>query len=166
MGDRETLTLRKRAISGRPATFAAWLPLLLCCASAPEVGTPPAPAALPRGALRVQLVFGEAADLDLYVTDPALETVYFANTPSTRGGELEADVRCDTPAPRVETVTFTAAAVGRYRVGVDFPARCRRSADEAAYVVRIEGGGLNRLARGTLRFGRFEPSVLEFFIEP
>ena len=33
----------------------------------------------------VQLAFGEEADLDLYVTDPLLETVYFARHESRTG---------------------------------------------------------------------------------
>jgi hypothetical protein len=41
----------------------------------------PQPALAP-GELRVLLVFGGAADLDLFVTTPSQETVYFANSPS------------------------------------------------------------------------------------
>ena len=53
-----------------------------------------ADAALARGSgLRFVLAFGEAADLDLFVTGPRQETVYFANTPTAVGGELEVDAR-------------------------------------------------------------------------
>ena len=45
--------------------------------------------------LSVQLAFEADTDLDLYVTGPLLETVYFANLASKSGGELSADVRCD-----------------------------------------------------------------------
>src|SRR6058998_2910370 len=45
------------------------------------------PAAPPQG-IRVVLLWAAPVDLDLYVTDPGLETVYFANTPSGSGGKL------------------------------------------------------------------------------
>ena len=77
------------------------------------------------GDLRVELVFGQGADLDLYLTDPSQETVYYANTPSqVNGGRLEADLRCDAAAPRVETIVFASAPPGRYRVGVDRAETC------------------------------------------
>ena len=46
-------------------------------------GSPPAQGA---ANLRIQLAFDDAADLDLYVTDPLQETVYFANTRSRSSG--------------------------------------------------------------------------------
>jgi hypothetical protein len=112
--------------------------------------------------VRVQLVFGGEADLDLYVTDPALETVYFANTPAKLGGSLEADLRCDAGTPRVETVLLPAAPAGRYRVGVDFPERCKRAVESAPFVVRVEGTGLQLEETSSVPFGRFLSRVLEF----
>jgi hypothetical protein len=112
--------------------------------------------------LRVRLAFGAAADLDLYVTDPAAETVYFANTPSQSGGALERDARCEDPAPRVETVAFPAAPPGRYRVGVDYPEPCGADAEPVAFVVSVEHRGTRREQRGVALPGRFEVIVLEF----
>lgn len=118
------------------------------------------------GALRVELVFGAGADLDLYVTDPAQETVYFANTPSrASGGRLEADRRCEAPAPRIETVVFASAPPGRYRVGVDHAGSCRGdAAAEAAFLIVVEAAGLRRELRGALEPQRFAPSLLEFWL--
>lgn len=113
--------------------------------------------------LRVRLLFGADADLDLYVTGPQLETVYFANTPTRIGGSLERDVLCDEAAEsRVESVTFPTAPSGRYRVGVDFPERCSRVVGTAPYTVIVEGDGLRREETGEIAFGTFEPVVLEF----
>ena len=113
--------------------------------------------------VQVQLVFGADADLDLYVTDPDQETVYFANTPSRLGGALEADQRCDAALPRVETIRFEAAPAGRYRVGVDFPERCG-GRGPAPFALLVRGPGLDRVERGEVALGEFRLRVLEFGI--
>jgi hypothetical protein len=115
--------------------------------------------------LRVELVFGPGADLDLYVTDPAQETVYYANSPSrVSAGRLEADRRCDAPAdPRVETVVFERAPSGRYRVGVDRAQTCASGgAEPEPFFVRVTFEAMRREARGEIGRGRFLPEVLEF----
>jgi len=116
--------------------------------------------------LVVRLAFGAGADLDLYVTGPREETVYFANTPSRIGGHLEADLRCDAPAPRIETVVFPDAPAGRYRVGVDFPARCDARRDGVPFVVTVRSAHGTREQAGWLEPGVFEPVVLELVHAP
>jgi len=140
--------------------------LLACtaCATPTTREAPPIPAVAPLApdALRVRLVFDAEVDLDLYVTGPDLETVYFANPETRDGGILEADRRCDAPAPRVETVVFSPAAAGVYRVGVDFMVRCDGSTDEAPYRIVFESpDGASELHRGTAHFGVFETVVFE-----
>jgi len=115
--------------------------------------------------LAVSLTFGAAADLDLYVTDPHLETVYFANSPSRSGGWLDGDRRCDDEPPRVETVRFERPLPGRYRIGVDYPERCRAFKDPIPFLVRVGGKGLRKEHRATISLGRFEAVVLEFELE-
>lgn len=111
-------------------------------------------------------MFGDPADLDLYVTDPAQETVYFANSPSVAGGVLEADRRCDDPAPRSEIVRFAHAPAGAYRVGVDYPERCGMASGPIPFLVVAEAAGLRREARGQIELGRFLVLVLEFELAP
>lgn len=123
-----------------------------------RTAAPPPPAA----DVQVQLIFGGRADLDLFVTDPLREEVYFANSPSRLGGVFEADRRCGDPAPRIETVRFSPAPAGRYRVSVDFPIRCEPGVDEAPYLVIVDAGGGRTSSEGTARFGRLERIVLEF----
>ncbi len=113
--------------------------------------------------VRVRLAFSAGADLDLYVTDPTFETVYFANSPNRAGGRLEADLRCDAPSPRVETIRFPTTLSGAYRVGVDFPARCPDGAARATFVVHIEGEQIDALRHGTIDAGHFLPIVLEVY---
>lgn len=113
-------------------------------------------------ALRVRLRFGAEADLDLHVTDPKQETVYFGNNPSLGGGVLERDLRCDDPTPRTEVVTFAEPSPGRYRVGVDFIAKCRRVRGRVPYEVEVMRGEMRRSVEGEIAFGRFQHIVLEF----
>lgn len=121
------------------------------------------------GALRVRLAFGEDVDLDLFMTDPSYESVYFANKTSRTGGILAEDVRCDAPAPRIETVTLREPRPGRYRIGVDFPRRCNGGDARAALVVAVElprsegdGSGELLIQRGEIDTEVFEPIVYQF----
>src|SRR5438034_8468292 len=104
----------------------AWLALLLALAGCSRrvPGPPPLPAAGP--GVSVTLAWTAPADLDLYVTDPSLETVYFGNPRTASGGTLERDARCtDGPAPEhVERARWERPPPGRYRVGVDFIECC------------------------------------------
>ena len=116
------------------------------------------------GQLTVQLAFDSDVDLDLYVTGPLLETVYYANRESKSGGEISDDVRCDTETDgaRIETVIYQAPMKGRYRVGVDFPHRCSGDTGPAAFAVLVESPGEDLEKKGTVIFERFEVAVLEF----
>ncbi len=110
----------------------------------------------------VRLIFGAEADLDLFVTDPDHEEVYFANSPSRLGGIFAVDRRCDDPAPRIETVRFSPAPAGRYRVSVDYPIRCAIDVDKVLFRVIAEANGERQEVEGTAYFGGLEPIVLEF----
>ena len=118
-------------------------------------------------ALRVRLAFGEAFDLDLFVSDPLQETVYFANERAQSGGVLREDQRCGSPAPRIEVVEWAAPPPGRYRVGIDFPSRCAKGGPrQAPYAVAIERGGRRTLLRGVAELGVFVPIVDRFDHRP
>jgi hypothetical protein len=155
---------RSRALPAACAVFA--LAGALACtgpepAGDPRPDAPESPA--PPGAVRVRLAFGAEADLDLYVTGPAGESVYFANDRSRDGGRLMADRRCDASAHRVESVEFARAPAGRYRVGVDFMIRCASGVDRAPYELVAEVPGRPPIRRrGEARFGVFDSRALEF----
>jgi hypothetical protein len=112
----------------------------------------------------VQLVFGEEADLDLYVTDPLLDTVYFARHETRTGGRISSDVRCDDAGPRIEEVRFDAPWPGRYRVGVDHPTRCdgTPAPAPAAFAVTVYADGKTYHAKGSVALEQFEVVVLDF----
>jgi hypothetical protein len=159
--------VRMIASAPRESTAAgfALAALALACAQAPPApdGEPPP---LPPGALRIELSFGGEADLDLYVSDPDHETVYFANTPARSGGSLEADRRCEDATPRTEWVEWPAPPSGAYRIGVDFPERCRDGVDAAPFTLRILGPGIRYELSGEARFGRFASQVAGFELAP
>ncbi len=115
--------------------------------------------------LLVQLAFGAEADLDLYVTDPLLETVYFANHKSKSGGQISDDMRCDKQPFRIEEVRFHAPMPGRYRVGVDHPGQCNGNKEPAAYVISVLQNGIRQEVRGSVSLRQFDVIVLEFEVK-
>ncbi len=118
--------------------------------------------------VRVTLAWSADVDLDLYVTDPAQETVYFANTPSGSGGKLEHDTTCGAVASskpgstRTESVHWDRPPTGQYRIGVDFIDGCRSSADEVSFRIAVDLGDRRREKVGKIAKSRFEPVILEF----
>ena len=164
-----------------PGTIAALLATTLACANGPPEPQPlpewddasrRAAAALEAALtseafsapseLVLRLAFPSTADLDLYVSDPLDETVYYANTPVRSGGALDADRRCEDAAPRIETVRFTEPLPGRYRVGVDFQHRCADGGDAVPWAIAIEARGERRLLRGLAEWNIFKSRVDEF----
>ena len=148
----------------RTATCVALL-LAACARRAPEPGpvVPPEPGQ--RG-VTVTLGWNAAIDLDLYVTDPALETVYFANPRTASGGILERDARCAgrEPGTQAERARWTDPPPGRYRVGVDFPEACGAPVDEAPWRVTVDVDGRRQEITGRARLAEREPRVLEFTV--
>ena len=149
------------AAPGPPAAI-PWTSELLERAEALAATLADAPSA-PDGTLRVRLAFEDAVDLDLFVSDPLQETVYFANDRSGSGGVLEKDMRCGMPGPRIERVSWSPAPAGRFRVGVDFPRRCDGAAGgPAPFAIAVERGGSRTLQRGVIEAGIFLPIVDRF----
>ena len=166
-------------ISHRIATLAAGL--AIACASAPPKPPPPpewtdalharadaleaALAAEPpaaAGELLVRLAFEPGADLDLSVSDPLDETVYYGRTPVRSGGTLDADRRCAGAGERIETVRFTAPLAGLYRVGVDFQQRCEDGDRISPWAISIESHGERRVLRGLAVWNVYASRVDEF----
>ncbi len=112
--------------------------------------------------LRIQLAFGGASDLDLWVTDPSQESVYYFNREARSGGALDVDHGCDGDGPRIETIHFTQPVPGRHRVGVDHPRDCGSGASERVFVVAIDDGLTQRWVRGIVPLGVFRAIQHEF----
>jgi len=145
----------------------AALGLLVLAAACARHASPPPPAAPPeppRPGVTVTLRWTAAVDLDLYVTDPALETVYFANPRTASGGILERDARCARrePGEQVERARWTSPPAGRYRVGVDFLETCGGASEEVPYTLLVEVDGVRQELTGRARLAERQPLVLEF----
>jgi uncharacterized protein YfaP (DUF2135 family) len=142
----------------------ALLALLAACARPASV--PPAPAEPVTPGVTVTLRWSAAVDLDLYVTDPSLETVYFGNPRTASGGRLERDARCADGATgeRVERARWERPPSGRYRIAVDFIERCAGRGDEAAYDLTVDVDGRRIDVPGRARLGVRDARVLEFTV--
>ncbi len=142
---------------------------LAACSSRRPVPPPPAPPAprlAPAAGLRVTLAWSAPVDLDLYLTDPTWETVYFANNPSRTGAQLLRDTRCrdlgSGDSAYVELAAVTDPLPGRYRVGVDFIDACQGKGHPVSFRVIVDYAGARREATGTIRLEEFQPIVVEF----
>lgn len=136
-----------------------------CSSRVPQSASVVAPiAAAPAdGALYVALAWAVPVDLDLYVTDPAGETLYFANNPARTGARLEQDARCGGfDGAAVERMRFPVAAPGRYRVGVDFIDTCGTPSGAVPFRISVDRGATRTEAEGMAAPSEFKVIVLEF----
>jgi hypothetical protein len=148
----------------------AWLLALVLATACGRRVLPPPPAASSEPAspgVTVTLRWDAPVDLDLYVTDPVLETVYYANPRSASGGVLEADARCARRAPgtQEERVRWTKPPSGRYRVGVDFPEACGARVAEVVWAMTVDVDGRRQETTGHAHLAERRPAVLEFDVE-
>ena len=90
------------------------------------------------GDVQITLTWQEEADLDLYVTDPNGDTVYYANTTIPSGGELDRDNKCSNfVMGQPENVFWpeSGAPSGTYTVSVNYFGDCE-DAGSVEYTVR------------------------------
>ena len=140
---------------------------VLVAACARQVATrSPGPAEPPGPGVTVTLRWTAPVDLDLYVTDPGLETLYFANPRTASGGVLERDARCaeQQPGEQAERARWTKPPPGRYRVGVDFLETCSGRATEVPYALTVEVDGRRQEITPRAHRGERQPLVLEFTV--
>jgi uncharacterized protein YfaP (DUF2135 family) len=145
------------------ALAAAVVVLAACARPAPRPGRLEGPAG---AGVTVTLRWTAPVDLDLYVTDPTLETVYFANSRTASGGVLERDARCADRqvGEQVERARWTKPPPGKYRVGVDYLETCGGRAREAEYALCVDVDGQRQEITGRARLAEREPLVLEFTV--
>ncbi|MEM9907023.1 MAG: hypothetical protein AAF921_18570 [Cyanobacteria bacterium P01_D01_bin.44] len=90
---------------------------------------------LQTGDVQITLDWSVAADLDLSITDPNGDRIYYDNKIIPSEGQLEADIVCDNllpNPPQAENIFWPTdvAPAGNYTIGVDLSSRCETSTDD------------------------------------
>lgn len=102
-------------------------------------------AQLGTGDIQVTLTWESTNDLDLWVTDPAGETIFFRHAASQSGGQLDVDANADciilTPHP-VENIFWPSGAApeGEYVVAVQYYKQCESDAVTAYKISLLVNG--------------------------
>lgn len=138
-------------------------PLALACGVPRPLGPPPRPTVPDGPGLRVALAWDAPVDLDLYVTDPAAETAYFANRTARSGVRLVRDARCSdvTGGGGLEQAVAEAPPTGRWRIGVDFIDACGTSHERVPFRIVVAHGDDRREIAGEVGRSAFEAVVIE-----
>ena len=105
------------------------------------------------GDVQVTLTWQADVDVDLYVTDPAGDTVYYGNRNVSSGGELDRDNMCgDFEWGRPENVYWpeSGAPSGTYAVEVRYYGSCGSEDPSVAWTVRVIAGGTAQSFSGVL----------------
>ena len=98
------------------------------------------------GAVQVTVAWDSGADIDLYVTDPSGETLYYneKNDHTSIGGHLDqnarGDCRREQKHSRVENAYWSDLTSGLYKVELHYFGPCEKSAQtEAKLSVSVKG---------------------------
>jgi hypothetical protein len=111
------------------------------------------------GDVQVTLRWWSTVDLDLSVTDPAGERIYFSHPDSASGGRLDRDANypCDTATGSpVENVFWPpgGAPAGDYLVTVTYQTSCGdRGSQDYELIVRLDGDTVQHV-RSTISYGQ------------
>ena len=115
------------------------------------------------GDVQVTLTWQVDVDLDLYVTEPSGEEIYFGYYPSSSGGELDRDNLCsDMVIGRPENIFWPqgSAPSGTYVVSVNYFGACDTEL-AVNYTVRIVVEGVASTYSGTISTGTQEVTTFE-----
>lgn len=99
------------------------------------------------GNVQITLAWNSGADIDLYVTDPNNETIYYGHTASNSGGSLDHDGRGDCVQntggnPTVENIFWNGQPPrGNYRVEIHNYSACNRATGATQTTLSIAVGG-------------------------
>lgn len=91
------------------------------------------------GRMDITLSWSGAADLDLHVTDPYAETIYYFHPTSESGGSLQQDGECAGSGDHQETVSYPSgmAASGMYQISIHYFRACG-SANDVTWNVKVD----------------------------
>ncbi len=121
--------------------------------------------------LIIELVWESPVDLDLFLTDPTGETVYFANRISKSGVRMGLESGCGeiskNPTSYRESVKIEKALLSRYRVSVDFIKDCGNTSLDAEFdvILKNKEGDVIDSARSSVQYRLLNPVGWEFRIK-
>ncbi|MCX6021719.1 MAG: hypothetical protein NTZ05_08305, partial [Chloroflexi bacterium] len=148
---------RLATLNADPAAM-TWTPGRAACAG-------PALAAVGTGDVQVTLSWGASLDLDLAVTEPGGEQVWFGAKTSAAGGRLDRDTHCGNfQMGRPENIYWSGPTTprGRFRVTVTYYRDCESGGAAAAYAVRLMTGDRARTVYGRLPRAGDENASMSF----
>jgi|GEM_PF-4897224 len=103
----------------------------------------------------VRLSWRASVDLDLFLTGPSGETIYFGNRTAREGYALKKESTCDTLNGDIgehsETATIPSAVPGTYRVSVDYIFDCGSGIGETDALISLTNNSTGK-AVGSNRF--------------
>lgn len=108
------------------------------------------------GQLSITLTWEDTADLDLHVTDPYGETIYYFRPSSNSGGSLEEDVECGAQGVHSEQIQYPAgsAASGNYVISIHYFRSCN-SGGPVRWNVTANADGRVQAYEGTIGSGQY-----------
>ncbi len=89
------------------------------------------------GELQITLTWTGNVDVDIWVTDPNGEKVYFAHRKSQSGGSLDRDNLCRVKPGLSENIFWEDAPPGEYKVQVNYFTACDKHKPDAYWKVNI-----------------------------
>jgi hypothetical protein len=117
----------------------------------PCPSTPTPTTTVGTGVLQINLMWhsNTSVDLDLYVTDPMGNTIYYGNT-SANGGNLDRDNQCTNYVNgKPENIFWTSPTSGQYTIKVDFFSACSNNITSMPFEVRVVNNGVTTTYPGT-----------------
>lgn len=121
--------------------------------------------------LVVEIQWDAPVDLDIFLTDPSGETVYFANRLAKSGAAMGAESGCRDAAqgdgPYRESIRIPSALAGRYRVSVDFIKDCGHTTLSAdlRVILKTPDGTVLGQAESQVQYRSLNPVAWEFRVQ-
>ncbi|QDV08618.1 hypothetical protein Poly30_41710 [Planctomycetes bacterium Poly30] len=92
------------------------------------------------GELQINLTWNSDADLDLHLFEPDGNEIYYDNTTSATGGQLDLDANVGCGNVGVENIFYSQVPpVGMYRVAVDNYSECAQTSSDYVITVTLPG---------------------------
>lgn len=103
------------------------------------------------GEVQISVSWDSPSDVDLHVIDPSGEEIYYANSTSRSGGQLDVDSNsaCTIDGRQIENIRWpaTGAPAGTYIVRVDYWSDC--GVARTNYTVTVKNGGTTQTFTGS-----------------